>query len=348
MDIFLVNPATYKRTHLLDRYSSFIWTERMSDYGDFEMVFAPSSIWDELIIGRYVGHSKTNKLMIIEERLETEDSEGGITLTIRGRSLESLLLRRVVIPPAGKGVWSYSGPAGNAVYYLVRLFAILETDLGQNRDVIPDMYMYNGTADTEVLEFAISPKSLYDSVKEICDSRNFTFGIELMAESPRLRCFVDDGLDRPIYFSTDLDTLSETSALESDMDYYNTAYVWSKDGKYRTVVNASSTVHSGVNRRVLSVDESSLDVSEDVTVSQLLAQLKQRGKEELSKHKKFKSFDGKLTGHNPYIYRKHYFLGDRVTLKGARGLRSEVRISEYIFTSDSEGDRDYPTFTVVD
>lgn len=346
MDIYLLEKDTYERIDIIDGHNSFIWTERMSSPGDFELVLPPSNKWESLKINRLITHSDTKEAMFIEERHETTNQQGEQILTIRGRSLDTIFEKRSVIPPAGKEVWTNYGPVWEAIYELVGQFAMSSTGLGGSNDVISGMTRYMDVNNETSLSVAIGIQDLYTSIKELADSLDLRFGIELNPSSPRLRFYCVEGQLRQIFFSTKLDTLTDPSFLHSNADYYNVAYIWSAEGKYRTSVGATSA--KGLNRRVLTVNASDLNVDEDTTASQLVNQLKQRGREELAKHKEQRIFDGKLTGVDPYAYRTHYNLGDRVTLIDSNNNSRQVRISEYIFAQDREGTRSYPTFSAIE
>lgn len=348
MDIYILNKETFERIAMIDEFKSFVWTERQSSYGDFEMTLLPGKRWANILIGRYIAHNRSKTVMRIEEKFETSDASGERVLKIKGRSIDSIMNARSVIPSAGNEVWRYKGTTGQAIYIIMRNFLFLENDMVGDRDIVSDGYAINGTRDSEILDFAISIKSVYDAVKELADTKNFTFGCELRTESPRLRFYVTEGVERDITFSTHLDTLTEPSFLESELDYYNTAYIWSKDGKYRTYSWTESEYRLGFDRRVLPVHASDLDLTEDVTTAaELFALMQQRGREELGKHKRVKAFDGALTGLDSFVYNLHYNLGDIVTLVDVAGRREKVRVSEYIFTQDETGTRDYPTFTAL-
>lgn len=346
MDLYLLEKGTYKRIAVVDDFKSLIWTERMSDPGEFELILPPSKRWNSLTINRLLTHTETKEAMIIEEREETTDQQGEQVLKIRGRSLDILLEKRSVVPPAGKENWTNYGPISEAISLLVRDFALSSTGLGGANDIIPELYRYIDITEMDVHSIAVPIKDLYTAIKDLADSRNLRFGIELMATSPRLRFYAVEGSGRQIFFSTQLDTLSDPSFLHTNSDYYNVAYIWSAEGKYRTSVGATSS--TGIDRRVLTVYASDLNVDEETSVSQLTSQMKQRGLEELAKHKEKKLFDGKLTGIDPYIYRTHYDLGDTVTLIDSNNNKQQVRISEYIFSQDSQGLRRYPTFTSIE
>ena len=85
--------------HICEDYKSVVWTERFHGFGDFKLV-VPGTL-DNLRIYQldyYLYTKGTNKLMIIEQvELNTEYGKESL-LTVSGRSLESILDRRVMHP----------------------------------------------------------------------------------------------------------------------------------------------------------------------------------------------------------------------------------------------------------
>lgn len=85
--------------HICEDYKSIIWTERFHGFGDFKLT-VPGTLENLKIyqLDYYLYTKGTNKLMIIEQvELNTEYSKQSM-LTISGRSLESVLDRRVMHP----------------------------------------------------------------------------------------------------------------------------------------------------------------------------------------------------------------------------------------------------------
>lgn len=85
--------------HICEDYKSIIWTERFHGFGDFKLT-VPGTMENLQIyqLDYYLYTKGTNKLMIIEQiELNTEYSKQSL-LTVSGRSLESILDRRVMHP----------------------------------------------------------------------------------------------------------------------------------------------------------------------------------------------------------------------------------------------------------
>ena len=85
--------------HICEDYKSVVWTERFHGFGDFKLV-VPGTLENlrTYQLDYYLYTKGTNKLMIIEQvELNTEYGKESL-LTVSGRSLESILDRRVMHP----------------------------------------------------------------------------------------------------------------------------------------------------------------------------------------------------------------------------------------------------------
>lgn len=55
--------------------------------------------------------------------------------------------------------------------------------------------------------------------------------------------------------------------------------------------------------------------------------------------------DYEVAANSDYVYGKDYTVGDLVTVRTSFGVQTTMKVSEYIRTEDSEGDRGFPTLT---
>jgi len=95
--------------HVVDDYKSLIWTERYNTYGDFELV-VPGTYenYSKFSLDTYLFTSESQKLMIIEQLEWVEKYNESSEIKLTGRSLESILDRRVVAPVKSSGdPWFY-------------------------------------------------------------------------------------------------------------------------------------------------------------------------------------------------------------------------------------------------
>lgn len=346
--------ANYERIRVIDDYTSLIWTERYSVFGDFKLVVPPTAAMKSLLTtGKVLSHDETTVMMVIEEVLDSTTDAGVRSLQISGRSLESILDTRVVTSGTLNRNWTSFGTVGQVVRRLVTQMCVDATELSEF-DIIPELYVHDstdGTPGLEIIQVSIKPKSLYDAVKELCDTAGYGFRIQRKLESPRLRFNIYNGENKPgVVFSTALDNLSSESMLDSIKDFRNIAYVTGHNGTIaQAPVPGTSVYIPGLRRRVMHVDGSDIEYDQAViSWADYREQLRQRGREALTKQKRQHLFDGEVTSTASHRYRISYDLGDTVYLMADGGEKFPVKVSEYIWSNDSSGLRSYPTFEAVE
>lgn len=353
MNIYLLSQA-FGRFNVLDEFETFIWTERYSDGGDFEITIAPTLRMRQVLIpGVYVTHTESSRLGVVDEVLVQENEAGAVTMTVTGRLMEDVLKTRVITTHNvdGNRTTSMTGSTGEIVADMVSKICVHGLGVAGEDDIIPELYVANTSGTTEVFTIGVKTQSLYTAVKELCDSENLGFRVQLLATSPRLRFNIFKGVVRPnVVFSSALDNLAQESYLKSHKSYRNMAYVIGKDDGRVEIVPAPgvSIYAAGFKRRAIVVDGSDIDPAVSGTWDEYRGLLKRRGLEALASTQRLTLFDGELTNDNPYIYGTHYALGDIVTQIDEYNIKSQVVVSEHIWTHDQQGLRSYPTFTAIE
>lgn len=147
-----------------------------------------------------------------------------------------------------------------------------------------------------------------------------------------------NGADRrgTVTLDARFDQFDESTYLFSSQGSTNVAYVY-KNGASQSV-DKTTTEPSGWDRRVLYVDAASENPTD----------LRSKGLVELYKYNVTAIFDGQIAAHIALGYNKKFFLGDIIKLTGEYGLHRDVRISEFIRTSDATGDKAYPALEVIE
>lgn len=96
MDINIIN-TNYEIVGICDSFESLIWNVKYNDFGDFELCIpANSEALQYLIEDYYLEIPDSDRTMIIEHYEPLTDAEDGSTVMFSGRSLESILTRRIV------------------------------------------------------------------------------------------------------------------------------------------------------------------------------------------------------------------------------------------------------------
>lgn len=358
MDLYVLD-SLLRRRDVVDEYESLIWTERFSSTGDFALEVKSTRTSRTLFVeGALLAIRDSHRVMVVENISNATDAEGRAILKVSGLSLESILQSRVarnsLANLAVEPTWNITGKPGDIARKIFDDICVRGTlNLG---DKIP--FIQPGTifpADTIAepqgsIAVQLSPKTVYDTIKEICDAYDLGFRLVRNLDTSQLYFNIYAGNDRttrqrtkdPVIFALDYHNLKSTNEFTSIEKAKNTAYVLSERG---TAVVYGERVPSdvdGFDRRVLLVTAQNIDAN---TVD-VQGALVQQGREALAKSRSFTAFEGEVSQRSQYVYGKDYILGDVVEVRSTDGVVAYKRVSEQIFVSDGEGEKSYPTFSM--
>lgn len=354
MDIFVMN-ENKELVSVLDTFESFIWTDRFSKYGDFE-IYTPATIKSltELKENYYLIRNNTDHVMIIENRKIESSVEDGQRLTVTGRSLESILSRRIV--------WSQTTLDG---YIQGQIQKLLNENIISPSDPKRkiDGFIFETTDDSYIGSIQVKAQftgdDLYSVIKSLCDSVNIGFKITLndvgqfvfKLYSGKNRSY--DQEENPyVVFSPNFENIINSNYLTQNEGIRNVALVAGEgEGSNRKTLSIGDSSVSGLNRRELFVD--ARDISSEtedgtLTTEQYNNLLNQRGLEYLSEFKMIQSFDGQVEATQMYKYGEDFFMGDIVQLENEYGNESKVRVVEFIYSENQSGVESYPTFEILE
>lgn len=278
----------------------------------------------------------SREAMQISYRCPSQTAQGNEQIEVRGQTLMSWLLRRIVLTKAVT-----AGQTGQQ---------ILRQMLTQNLIAPADeARRIPRTAWLERADFGDAPIENYsgeehavllDSVEGLLAASalglrvltDLTAGVHWL-DVYRGRDLTSGQADNdPCLFSTDFDTLGAHSYTHSTEGYRNTAYVYGADDT--AVVNGSAT---GLNRREIAVEAGDIarqytdENGSEVTLSeaQAISMLSQRGTEELRGMLEELTFEGTLNNAAQMKSGVDFDIGDRVTCMNRRwGIALDVRIAE--------------------
>lgn len=129
-EVYIVNQQ-YAIEYIVTDILSFIWTERLIDTGDFELVIPYTAENVERWIEtrpKYILFSESDRVMIAE-RFEFVSQNDGGSIKISGRSGESIFTYRVMTSPG----YMWYGP--NHPLVNMMNYEMLDSSLGQTRPV---------------------------------------------------------------------------------------------------------------------------------------------------------------------------------------------------------------------
>ena len=355
MDLIILN-TDLNPIAVIDSYESLIWTDRYDKYGDFELY---TSIGDDVLTlfknDYYVVNQNSDHVMIIEKLLIKSDIENGTHITISGRSLESILDRRII--------WNQiilDGNLQNGIKQLLRECITSPTD--ENRWIAN--FIFEESTDPAItgliLKAQYAGDNLYNVIQKICSDNKIGFKITINDNNQfvfKLYAGTDRSYDQTenqyVVFSPDFDNLLSSNYIESKTAFKNVALVLGEGQEYS---NRTSVIiddgSSGLNRREMLVDAKNLSTTFNGTTTidsdDYNSQLRQKGKEELSKTDDIASLEGEAETTVIFRYGEHFFTGDIVQLVDEYGHEGKARVIEFVTSEDESGISTYPTFKTIE
>lgn len=363
VEVFIIEQGTNRRLDLIENFETLVWTERYNEYGDFEL-YAESTAKniEKLVPGQWIGFNQSDRIMVIKKVFRETTDDGKKRLKVEGKSLESIFKDRIAIYNLSNATngWTFSGTSiGHCAAMLVEVTCIQGSS--SSKDIIYGLTI-GGYPSGSAINITIKAGTVYDRMKEICDTGNLGFKITYAPQegvppqvsgvviyNAPLYFTVYAGVDRSdwgadsVIFSENSDSLFNSSELKSEESFKNVAYVYSNTQS--TIVDEIDppALHPGFTRKVLLVDATDIITTGTTGLNMLI----QRGREALTNNKKLSLVDGKINPDGIFQYKQHYLLGDIVLIQSDGGATSQARVTEHIWTYDSEGLNGYPTLTAI-
>lgn len=360
----------------VDSFESAIWTERYIGYGDFE-IYMPlnSDILAYAQLDYYVRIGGSDRLMIIETIELDSEFVDGPRIKISGRSLESILDRRII--------WDQTIVKGDVQDVIKKLINenVINPSIASRK--IANFYFkdnegYDAENETDAsideeedpepeVSAQYTGDNLYDVITEICTVYDTGFKITLNSAKQfefslykgTDRAYTTNPYGRFVTFSPGYDNLLSSNYLDSRVNYKNVTLIagedpdedseWYQGGYDRIRVTLGEA--SNLDRRELYTDardiRSKLDDGTQLDLKPYRNLLRQRGREKLAECPEAVAFEAEVDSLHTYIYNKDYFLGDVAMIKNELGISARIRITEIVRTQDSEGYKIYPTFEIL-
>lgn len=346
---------------VIDKWESFIWTERHRAMGDFQLDLLPTTAnRSRFKPGVLLAMNESKRIMKVETVNDGIDESGKALLKISGRSLELILDDRVAMGAltdlTTTPKWTLTGlPAAimRQIFHDICVTGVLNTaDIIAGVTEGSSLYPTDTIAEpSSSITVDLEPASVYADIKAIGDQ--FDVGFRLIWDPNTYGLYFDvyTGIDRTtaqtsytaVIFSPDLGNLQNTTELTTIAGSKNVAYVFSPVGVevvYPTDVDPSI---SGFDRHVILVKADDITDTDAPTAS---AKMIQRGQQALADARAFSGFDGEISQNSSYVYGKDYNLGDLVELRNTDGATDQMQVTEHIRVSDTQGERSYPTLTI--
>lgn len=324
-DITVFDQKTLDQLGVINKFSSISWPDAFIGCDYFQLWCPINEENRNLIKKKNIIWLGGENACIIESIKTTVDDDGTKKYEVKGRTLESLLCRRIV--------WDLydvkDKQASEIIYELVNKNCINPTD---SKRKIPFLEMYNETNHFGgLVSCQIQGVEVYETCEDIATAANIGFDIIF---NPREKKMIFKVLntrdltqgDDKILFSTDLEDVLSSSYSTSDENFKNVALVYGERND-QTNVNKKYTSgeidSEGFDRYEMFVDSQSLlstyvnENDEEVTLTdeEYNKILDNSGKDKLDEYKPVETFDAAIRIKGQYEYGKDYQKGDIVVVE---------------------------------
>ena len=350
MDIYVLN-NNFDIVAIEDEYESLIWNERYNSPGDFELVIPYNAKSVAYIsMDNYIWIESSNKLMIVEHQEPYTDVENGNSILFKGRSLESILDRRII--------WNQTTISGNAQAAIKKIIteSIINPSISYRKI---SNFIFKDSTDPSITKLTIEEMqftgdNVLEVIQTICTKLKIGFRITINS----LKQFVFElysGINRTkeqtavpqVEFSLNNDNIF-SSKLTIDKSNYKNVTLVGGEGEgtaRRTAVVNNET--SGLERREYFTDARDISSNDgEISSANYITMLSERGKKHLEELiiKKEVEAEVDTSPTAMYIFNKDYFLGDLVENVDVYGTRSVSRVVEMTLSITAKEYKFYPIF----
>jgi len=351
MELLVLN-TDFQSIAVIDTYESLIWTDRYNEYGDFEIYFAmDTGLLEYLKEDNYLWLKDSEHCMIIEDIKIDADTEDSNHLIVTGRSLESILERRIIW-----GQRIFNGDLQSAI----------QTMLNENiispsiTDRKISNFIFTASTDSKITGLTIDNQytgdDLYTVIKGLCQENNIGFKI-VLTDDNKFEFSLYAGADRSydqtenpyVVFSPNFENIINSNYYSSKANLKNVTLVAGEgEGASRKTTTVGSA--SGLSRRELFTD--ARDISSDtdegtLTDAEYTAQLVTKGQKDLADHTIVTAFEGEVEVTRLFKYGEDFFIGDIVQIANEYGNEGSAYISELIISRSKDEISIYPTFKTI-
>lgn len=327
----VVADTHFERLCAVDDYTSFIWTTRYYEPGDFELTVPMSSHNLQFLqVNNYVMRGDDDSEMgIIERREVTQDLNGQETMTVSGRFLSSILARRIIAQQT-----QVSGTIANCVTQLINVSAINPTDTARKLPITI------GTLDIPATQMQqqFTGTNLLEAIVNICKTYFVGFALHYDADSGGMVFDMFTGVDRSYaqsentyaVFSSEYGNLQSSDYVEDASAVVTNVLVAGEgEGLQRKTIWASKGNPTGLSRYELFQDARNASTNNgSISDAVYYKQLQDEGAESLADMAQM--FAGQVTFDN-IEFGKDLNIGDICTIESvAWDMYMDARLIEVI------------------
>lgn len=323
----------------LDDADAVIWNMTFRGYGKFQINFStfhPECFQKNFFVKFDRDKYKTG----IIKNVLIDESDGGISVVIKGYTLAWLLTQRITVPPAGYAQYTYRGVAEDGMIALVDANAGSSADANRQMGITFSASLSRGAS----VSVATRYKNLLDELTSIGEQTGLGYTVYLDTENKEMIFEVLEGTDRTwsqsevsvVCFSPKNDNVTGRMYQTDDSTLKNCAFVGGQgEGANRSLIMVGDEA-DGLDRYEIFVD------ARDISDSSALAQ---RGASKLAGYPAVNCYECDV---DPSGFDSKWFLGDLVSVRDHEyGVSLDMQVTAVNISVDKVGRTVTPTFGVA-
>lgn len=332
----------------IDIYTSLLFNRKWQGIGDWQLVLPASAIGaDKLVKGNIILLGADGHRSGYIEGISAKEDEGGVTLTVTGKTLKGLAAQRITLPDNDPYNYGYDNvpsltsdqaePSPVSGETILKTYAKrhMENPDDEKRKfseliLAKDLNRGRSTVWSSRLE---KLSDVFQSVCEYCG-----IGWEIYADLHRKKLVFDvvEGIDRSysqsensrVIFSKGFDNILNCTYSESSDGFRNLAYAGGAgEGADRTIlkVTPEAAEPKGWERYEVFLDCGSLGIAEtDTAIS-----LSEEALHKLKEYEKTETMTASALDISAFAYMQKWDLGDKVTVVSKKiGVMLDAHITE--------------------
>lgn len=359
MDIYVRNKEL-QRIGIIDVFESLVWVDRYYGAGWFEIYTeVEPEIFALLQQDYYVEIDDSPHTMIIETIEIITDVEKGNKLRVSGRSLESILHRRVVLAQTQFNSVNWQTIVTNLL--TTAFMTNTTTVFGDNRYEPRFQVESNPDFIFPIISIQAFGDDLYDVIDPICNNNRIGWRI-FITDDGKFQFKMYRGEDRSyhqtenpyVVFSPSFDNLINSNYLNSKSNL-RTAFMLMGDNSDGITPLTFTWVYgadqlSGIDHREAAIDLQNITKFVNgvaIPAADYSQQLREGAMEKRSTDfETITEFEGQADFNVNFKYGTDFFLGDLVQLENEYGFSDWARIIEVTISESASGHSVYPTFNI--
>lgn len=357
---FFVLNQKFESIAKITDFISIMWVDRFNEPGEFEVYLPINNNSFTYFVGdNYLWYSGSDKLMIIED-LEVNTERANVPILIaRGRSLESILDRRILL---------YDTVFNQNLEDAIRQVLDVSLMSGADSSRKIDNFIFEYSGDTRISSLTCDYEfskgdNLKDVVEKIIKGAHLGYSVRLNDSNQfvfRVLVGEDRSYDQDsnpwIIFSPKFNNLSTSNFKhEGGSDFRNVIYTYGEEYNDQDPEELIVGTTTGLLRRELYNDASSIshEVDENgtkktLTPTEYTKLLKQNADDLQKDHMIKETAECEVDYKINFEYGKDYFVGDLVQVENEFGQKIKMRVTEFITSISSSGKELYPTFKNIE